>query len=134
MFMTKTALTTLLLAGFLSAAVPAQAQDAKSKSTKSAPSVQTVPTSLPAEFKLSQNYPNPFNPSTSIAFTVPQKSDVAIRIYDLLGREVALVASGVREAGNYTVAFNAGNLPSGIYFYKLIAGEFVETKRMILAK
>ncbi len=90
----------------------------------------------PEKFELSQNYPNPFNPSTTIEYSIPKNSvqNVQLKIYDVLGREVATLVNGKQEAGRYKVKFNANNLPSGIYFYTLRAGDFVATKKMILLK
>jgi len=89
---------------------------------------------IPSKFELSQNYPNPFNPSTKIDFSVPRNSNVEIIIYDILGNKVTELVNGFKDAGNYTVVFNASNLSSGIYFYRLRAGNFAETKKMILLK
>jgi endoglucanase Acf2 len=89
---------------------------------------------LPSEFALAQNYPNPFNPSTTISFDLPQVSDVTLAIYDVLGRQVGFPASGTRLAGTYKVAFDATDLPSGVYFYRLRAGDYVETRRMVVVK
>ena len=86
------------------------------------------------EFSLSQNYPNPFNPSTTIRFNVPKQEYVSLKVYNSLGQEVAKLVQGEKPEGNYEVEFSASNLPSGIYFYKLQAGDFVESKKMILMK
>lgn len=87
------------------------------------------------KFELEQNYPNPFNPSTSISFSLPKDAQVTLRIFDISGKEVArLLNSEFKKANNYTVHFNGINLASGTYFYKLEAGEFVDTKKMILIK
>ncbi|MFZ1978969.1 MAG: YCF48-related protein [Bacteroidota bacterium] len=91
-------------------------------------------TELPKSYALSQNYPNPFNPSTTIAFALPSRSFVTLKIYDMLGREVALLASEELAAGNYTRQWNAASLSSGIYFYRLEAGSFIQTKKLILLK
>jgi hypothetical protein len=85
-------------------------------------------------FALDQNYPNPFNPSTSITFSVPVAGKTTLKIYNLLGQEVATLVNGVIEAGTYSEQFNAAALPSGIYLYSLKAGMFSETKHMILIK
>jgi hypothetical protein len=85
-------------------------------------------------FFLSQNYPNPFNPATSIQYTVSSGQFVSLKVYDLLGNEIAILINEEKAAGNYEVDFIAANLPSGIYFYKLQAGNFVETKKMILLR
>ena len=89
---------------------------------------------IPSQFILSQNYPNPFNPSTTIQFQIPNSSFVNLKIYDILGNEVAALLNEEKPAGIYEVEFNASGLASGIYFYKLQAGNFVETKKMILMK
>lgn len=89
----------------------------------------------PKTYALGQNYPNPFNPATVITYQVPLAADITLKVYDLTGREVAtLVNNERRGAGTYDVRFNAGKLTSGIYFYRLQAGNFVETKKMVLIK
>ena len=89
---------------------------------------------IPNKLELSQNYPNPFNPSTKIDYSVPQASNVQLIIYDILGNKVKELVNGFKNPGNYTVVLNASNLTSGIYFYRLQAGNFAETKKMILLK
>jgi len=93
-----------------------------------------VEVGLPTEFSLSQNYPNPFNPSTSIQYAVSSRQFVSLKVYDVLGNEVATLVNEEKPAGNYTVEFNGIGLPSGIYFYRLQTGSFVETKKMVLLK
>jgi hypothetical protein len=88
----------------------------------------------PARFALEQNYPNPFNPATTIIYQVPALSHVILTVYDLLGREVATLVDENKKAGRYSIPWNASWLSSGVYFYRLRAGEFRETKRMILLK
>lgn len=88
----------------------------------------------PVAFSLEQNYPNPFNPATMIKFSIPEASNVSLKIYDVLGNEVSNIVNGQLDAGQYEYNFNATNLSSGIYFYKLEAGNFVDTKKMILIK
>ena len=89
----------------------------------------------PTEFSLLQNYPNPFNPTTTIRFAVPKATPVSMKIYNTLGQEVAELVNETKSAGEYEVNFNASNLPSGIYFYRLqAAGSFIETKSMVLMK
>ncbi|MBI4429797.1 MAG: T9SS type A sorting domain-containing protein, partial [Ignavibacteriales bacterium] len=83
-------------------------------------------------FSLSQNYPNPFNPSTEIQFSLSRKSYVTLTIFDLLGREVATLISEELSAGSYSTHWDAAGLPSGVYLYRLQAGAFVETKKLIL--
>ena len=89
---------------------------------------------VPSKFILEQNYPNPFNPSTKIKYSVPQSSNAVLKIYDVLGKEVATLINEEKPAGNYEVEFDASNLSSGIYFYQLKAGSFIETKKMNLMK
>ncbi len=97
---------------------------------------------LPSGFNLSQNYPNPFNPSTKIKYTITsviasetkQSQFVTLKVYDILSNEVATLVNEVKPVGEYEIEFNATSLPSGIYFYKLQAGSFVETKKMVLLK
>jgi ligand-binding sensor domain-containing protein len=89
---------------------------------------------IPNHFELKQNYPNPFNPSTTLSFVIGHSSFVDLKVYDVLGREVATLVNEEKPAGNYQVKFNAANLPSGIYIYKLQAGSLTETKKMILLK
>ena len=88
----------------------------------------------PSGYRLDQNYPNPFNPETAIRFSIPQKDHVTLKIFDLLGREVATLVNGPREAGTFQILYHAGNLPSGIYFYRLEATEFVQTRKFIIQK
>lgn len=88
----------------------------------------------PSEFRLEQNYPNPFNPSTRISFGLPQSIKAILKVYDMLGREVATLADRELSAGNHEAVFNASGLSSGIYIYRLTAGDFTETKRMSLLK
>jgi len=85
-------------------------------------------------YRLEQNYPNPFNPTTNITYVIPKAENVSLKVYDVLGREVATLVNEVKPAGVYTVPFNASNLASGVYFYKLQAGSFVQTKKMLLVK
>jgi hypothetical protein len=89
---------------------------------------------IPIEFKLLQNYPNPFNPTTTIKIVIPKSSFVSIKVYDLLGREVATLVNEEKPAGNYEAEFDGSDLSSGIYFYHLQADEFSVTKKMILLK
>jgi hypothetical protein len=88
----------------------------------------------PTKFEISQNYPNPFNPSTTISYSVPAKEFVSIKVYDVLGKEVTTLVNDEKPAGSYEIEFNATASPSGVYFYQLKAGDFVETKKMILLK
>jgi hypothetical protein len=88
----------------------------------------------PTEFSLAQNYPNPFNPSTKIEFSVPFQTQVTLKIYDIHGSEVRTLVNEVKSAGNHQIQFNASDLASGIYFYKMNAGGFVSSKKLILIK
>jgi photosystem II stability/assembly factor-like uncharacterized protein len=96
--------------------------------------VKKISTELPNNYSLSQNYPNPFNPSTTIRFSVPLTNLVNIVVYDILGNKVATVLDKRMLAGSYEVGFNASNLSSGVYFYTITAGQFKDSKKMILAK
>jgi hypothetical protein len=89
---------------------------------------------IPDKFDLSQNFPNPFNPSTLIKYQLPKSSQVTLKIYNVLGDEVATLVNEEKPAGSYEVIFNSAKIASGTYFYKLQAGSFVETKKMILLK
>ena len=89
---------------------------------------------LPKDFSLDQNYPNPFNPSTTISYSIPASSFVTLKVYDVLGNEIATLVNAQKLEGSYKIMFDAANLPTGIYFYRLQAGSFVETKKMILLK
>jgi hypothetical protein len=88
----------------------------------------------PGEFALAQNYPNPFNPATTLMFRISEAGSVSLKIYDLLGREVAVLVNEQRPPGTYSVRWDASRLPSGIYFYRLQAGNRVATKKMVLLK
>lgn len=93
-------------------------------------SVLAVDPAKPLVFSLHQNFPNPFNPSTSITFSLPREEQVALKVYDMSGRVVATLAGGMKRAGEYKIRWDARNFPSGIYFYRLIAGSFTETRKM----
>jgi hypothetical protein len=88
----------------------------------------------PNDFALDQNYPNPFNPTTSIKYSLPEETHIKLTIYDLLGNEVKVLVDENRPAGTYTAKFDGSELTSGIYIYRLQAGDFVSTKRMALIK
>ncbi len=92
------------------------------------------PSSQPKRFTLSQNYPNPFNPTTTISYDLPKESFVSLKVFDLLGREVATLVSEEMSAGNCSKQWNAANMSSGIYFYRLQAGTFTETKKLVLLR
>ncbi|NOS86408.1 MAG: T9SS type A sorting domain-containing protein [Ignavibacteria bacterium] len=89
---------------------------------------------VPKNFELTQNYPNPFNPSTTIEYSIPKDAIVALKIYDVLGKEVATLVNDQKAAGTYILNWNASNFSSGLYFYRITAGEFTETKKMFLVK
>jgi hypothetical protein len=89
---------------------------------------------IPSEYKLYQNYPNPFNPTTTIQFDIPKTSFVTLKVYNVLGQEVTTLVNEKREAGRYEVPFDGSKLTSGVYFYRLGAGEFVSVKKLILMK
>ncbi|MFH1198182.1 MAG: T9SS type A sorting domain-containing protein [bacterium] len=101
--------------------------------TEKVVSVENV-NSIPAKFELGQNYPNPFNPETTIDFSIPEKSDVRIELINTLGQVVKEIANGSFDAGSHQVKLNASNLSSGVYFYKLIAGNFTDIKKLVLMK
>ena len=94
-----------------------------------------IPTSVPDRYTLSQNYPNPFNAGTTILYSMPNSDFVTLKVINVLGREVLSLVNEFKQGGSYSVNFDASNLASVIYFYKLYIGNsFVETKRMILLK
>ena len=85
-------------------------------------------------YPLSQNYPNPFNPTTTISFSLPSRSIVSLKVFDILGREVSTIVSAELQARSYTRQWNAANMASGVYFYKLAAGSIVETMKLMVIK
>jgi hypothetical protein len=89
---------------------------------------------IPNRITLLQNFPNPFNPTTKIKYSIPQSSNVVIKVFDILGNEIETLVSEEKQKGTYEITWYAENLPSGIYFYQLQAGSFVETKKMVLMK
>ena len=88
----------------------------------------------PTNYVLTQNYPNPFNPSTKIRYSVPQSSQLIIKVFDVLGNEIETLVNEQKTIGTYELTWNTENLPSGVYFYQIKAGSFMETKKMILLK
>jgi hypothetical protein len=97
-------------------------------------SVSATGSSVPASFSISQNFPNPFNPSTKINYEIPEKSKVNLKVYDILGNEIVTLVNNENQLGRYEVEFHAADIPSGVYFYRIQAGNFVETRKMILLK
>lgn len=97
-------------------------------------SINNISETLPKNFILMQNYPNPFNPTTTIDYSIPKESFVTIKVYDMLGREVATLINEEKNAGEYSVKFNGSILASGVYLYRMKAGNFIQTKKMILMK
>jgi hypothetical protein len=93
-----------------------------------------VDINAPIQFELAQNYPNPFNPSTTIKFSLPQNSFVTLKVYNALGQEVSTLVNGFTESGTHSINFDASNLNSGIYFYKLDAGKYSDVRKMTLIK
>lgn len=88
----------------------------------------------PNEYSLQQNYPNPFNPSTTIEYTIPKDGYVSLKVYDITGREIASLVNQYQNTGSYLVTWNASNFSSGVYFYRIVAGDYIATKRMVLKK
>ncbi|MBK8946640.1 MAG: T9SS type A sorting domain-containing protein [Ignavibacteriae bacterium] len=107
--------------------------------TKKITNLEGIQNVLPTTYALSQNYPNPFNPTTKIKYAIPQnekgeKINVKIMVYDILGKEVETLVNENKSPGNYEVDFDASNLPSGVYFYKLQAGDYIQSRKMLLIK
>jgi hypothetical protein len=108
--------------------------------SRSTTDVKSEPASVPKSTLLEQNYPNPFNPTTVISWQLAKSSDVSLRVYDILGNEIATLVNGFQNAGSHTITFNpmlltnGKHLTSGIYFYRLKAGNYLQTKKMILLK
>jgi hypothetical protein len=97
-------------------------------------SVEDHSSEIPFQFTLEQNFPNPFNPSTKIRYSVSQNSNVMIKVFDILGNEIEILVNEEKPVGTYEITWYAANLPSGVYFYKLQAGNYFEMKKMILLK
>ncbi len=89
---------------------------------------------LPEEFNLSQNYPNPFNPATEISFTLPVEGEVSLVVYDVLGNKIETLVKQTKPAGTYRITWNGTNYSSGVYYYRMESGNFVQTKKMLLIK
>ncbi len=89
---------------------------------------------LPSQVQLHQNYPNPFNPTTRIEFSIPETSHVTLEVFNIQGQRVATLVNGTRDAGVHTVSFDAANLASGVYMYRIQAGNFTRVNKMMLVK
>lgn len=89
---------------------------------------------IPVEYELFENYPNPFNPTTTISFSIPQQEKVELIVYDVLGRKVAELVNETIPSGTHSIDFDGSNLSSGMYIYKITAGQFSESKKMLLVK
>jgi hypothetical protein len=85
-------------------------------------------------FSMQQNYPNPFNPKTTISFSLPSRGHVSVKIFDLLGKEISTLLDDIRDPGDHSVDWDASSFASGVYFYRMQAGNFVQTKKMVLLK
>jgi photosystem II stability/assembly factor-like uncharacterized protein len=104
------------------------------KSTRYTSGISSNTSNIPEKYILSQNYPNPFNPVTNIKFGIPKNSFVTIKVYDILGKEIATLVNKNLTTGSYNVSWNAGSFNSGVYFYRIQAGSFTDAKKMILVK
>ena len=96
--------------------------------------VELIGNTIPESYNLEQNYPNPFNPTTTIRFSVPERSHIELVIYDALGDHVETLVNGEQEAGVYEVEFNARGLASGVYFYHIKSNSYTSTKKLVLMK
>ena len=97
-------------------------------------SIANQNSSIPDRFELYQNYPNPFNPSTTIKYDLPKESSVKIEVYDILGKKVATLVDGIMKAGSYRIIWDANRFASGVYFYRIQAGDYHEVKKLLLLK
>ena len=96
--------------------------------------VHESPSGIPSQFNLSQNYPNPFNPATVIEYSIPKPGFTTLKVFNLLGQEVATLAEGFRRPGHYAVSWDAGHAPSGVYLYRLSTPAFQSVKKMLLVR
>jgi hypothetical protein len=96
--------------------------------------ILNIENEIPENYSLSQNYPNPFNPSTTIKFSVAGTGNVSLKVYDVMGKEIAVVVNQNLTPGVYTADFDASALPSGTYFYRITAGSYTETRKLVLIK
>jgi len=87
---------------------------------------------VPNNYSLEVNYPNPFNPSTQITFSLPKATYVTLKVYDVLGREISVLVNEKKQPGEYSITWNAEGVPSGVYFYRMVAGGYIETKKMVI--
>jgi hypothetical protein len=104
------------------------------RSTTSTDAISEHPAPLPIAVSLEQNYPNPFNPSTTIRYGLPKRSNVTLTVFNTLGQVVATLVNETQNAGHHDVKFEASGLASGVYFYRLQAGEYVATKKLLILK
>jgi len=104
------------------------------KTIESTTDIESKTENLPEEFALSQNYPNPFNPSTTIKYQLPHSEKVTLKVYDILGEEIRTLLDEEKSAGSYEVTFDSSELTSGVYFYSLQSGSFIDTKKMTIIK
>jgi hypothetical protein len=95
---------------------------------------ETIEIKSPFKFELAQNYPNPFNPSTALSFVIAHQSLVSLKVFDILGNEIATLINEEKHPGVYEVEFSASTLPSGVYFYQMKAGSFIQTRKMVLLR
>jgi photosystem II stability/assembly factor-like uncharacterized protein len=126
--------TPIITNGFIVGEIGTHATAAAFMSNMASVGIINHNSEVPEKFNLSQNYPNPFNPATKISFAVPQAQNVKLAVYDMTGKEVALLVNGNLSAGTYEYTYEAKNLNSGVYFYRLTAGNYTETKKMSLIK
>ena len=96
--------------------------------------VRIVNNDYPCEYKLIQNYPNPFNPTTKISYEVPKRTFVRLQIFNILGQLIQTLVDEEKQPGTFNVSWNAGNVPNGVYFYRINAGNFVDTKKMVVIR
>jgi Secretion system C-terminal sorting domain len=96
--------------------------------------IKTISELVPAQYSLGQNYPNPFNPSTKFTIQIAKSSDISVTVYNVLGRQVEILVNRQLKPATYEIDWNASNYPSGVYYYKLVAGAFNQTRKMILVK
>ena len=89
---------------------------------------------IPTSFALDQNYPNPFNPSTSISYSIPKRSHVRLQVYNLLGQLVQTIVDEDKQAGSHNATWNANDVANGLYFYRILAGEFIQSKKAVVLK